>query len=77
MKIIIADLFSTAQIESLRSMGCDILYNDKLNGESLKQALAQFLPRILVVRSTKVTVDHFNACPQLEAVVRAGSGIKK
>lgn len=75
MKIIIADLFSTSHIESLRSMGCDVLYNDKLNGESLKQALSQFLPTILVVRSTKITVDHFNACPKLEAVIRAGSGI--
>lgn len=76
MKILIADLFSASHIESLKSLGFEILYNDKLNGESLKKALQEFQPTILVVRSTKVQADHFEATKSLEAVIRAGSGKK-
>lgn len=74
MRILIADLFSLSHIESLKSQGCEVLYDDKLNGESLEKAIASFDPHLLVVRSTKVQVNHFTAGKSLEAVIRAGSG---
>ncbi len=74
MRILIADLFSTSQIESLKSQGFEIHYDDKLNGESLQSAISSFDPNVLVVRSTKVQAPHFQAGKSLEAVIRAGSG---
>lgn len=74
MRILIADLFSSFHISSLKSQGFEVLYNEKLNNESLQAALISFDPHILVVRSTKVTSMHFNSAKSLEAVIRAGSG---
>jgi D-3-phosphoglycerate dehydrogenase len=74
MRVLIADLFSLSHIESLKAQGFEILYNDKLNGESLQAALSNFDPHVLVVRSTKVQSNHFLVAKSLEAVIRAGSG---
>ena len=74
MRLLIADLFSSSHIDSLKAQGFEVLYNDKLNGESLQEALSTFDPHILVVRSTKVQANHFTAAKSLEAVIRAGSG---
>eukprot|EP01016_Furgasonia_blochmanni_P047691 TRINITY_DN7033_c0_g1_i2.p1 TRINITY_DN7033_c0_g1~~TRINITY_DN7033_c0_g1_i2.p1 ORF type:complete len:476 (-),score=123.56 TRINITY_DN7033_c0_g1_i2:186-1613(-) len=74
-KVLIADLFSQENIDNLKKQGFTIQYNDKLNGESLTKALVEFQPTILVVRSTKVTAEHFAATKTLEVVIRAGSGV--
>ena len=42
MKVLIADLFSPTAIEEMKKAGIDIMYNDKLNGEQLKAAMAEF-----------------------------------
>ena len=74
MRILIADLFSVSHIENLKSQGFEILYDDKLIDESLQSALSFFDPQILVVRSTKVLANHFQAAKSLEVVIRAGTG---
>ena len=55
MKVLVADLFSEEGLKELSSMGVDVHYDDKLNGDSLAKAMAEFQPNVLVVRSTKVT----------------------
>ena len=42
MKVLIADLFSPAAIDEMKKAGIEIMYNDKLVGEPLKAALAEF-----------------------------------
>jgi hypothetical protein len=54
MRVLIADLFSPAAIEDMKKAGMEIVYNDKLNGDTLTAELTKFQPNVLVVRSTKV-----------------------
>lgn len=65
MKVLVADLFSEDGIKELRENGIEIIYDDKLNGESLKAAMADHQPTVLVVRSTKVTADIVDANKKL------------
>ena len=50
MKVLIADLFSEEKIKILKDLKFEIMYNDKLNGDSLVDAMKQFQPEVLVVR---------------------------
>lgn len=62
-------------MSKLKATGIDIKYNDKLNGKDLTKVMSEYQPNILVVRSTKVQPEQFDAAkPSLEAVIRAGSG---
>ena len=65
MKVLVADLFSEDGIKELRDSGIEIIYDDKLNGDSLKNAMAEHQPQVLVVRSTKVTADIVDANTKL------------
>jgi D-3-phosphoglycerate dehydrogenase / 2-oxoglutarate reductase len=73
IKVLIADLFSAAAKAELEKE-FDVKYDDKLNGETLKSALSEFKPEILVVRGTKVTGEMMETDPHLAYVVRAGQG---
>jgi len=74
MKVLVADQFSPAGLEEMKSAGIDVIYNADLNGESLKNAIADIKPQALVVRSTKVEKAHIDACTDLQLIVRAGAG---
>ncbi len=65
MKVLVADLFSQDGLKELEQAGIDVIYDHALNGDSLKNAMAQHQPNILVVRSTKVTSDIIDANPKL------------
>ncbi len=75
MKILIADKFETTGIEELKQAGCDVIYEPKLDSDALRDAIARLGPRVLVVRSTKVTAPMFEAGDSLGVVVRAGAGV--
>ena len=62
-------------MKKLKETGIDIKYNDKLSGKDLTKEMNEYKPNILVVRSTKVQPEQFDAAKtSLEAVIRAGSG---
>ena len=65
MKVLVADLFSEDGIKEMRDSGLEIIYDDKLNGDSLKKAMSEHQPTVLVVRSTKVTSDIIDANTKL------------
>jgi D-3-phosphoglycerate dehydrogenase len=65
MRVLVADQFSPAGLEEMKSAGIDLVYNADLNGESLKNAIAEIKPQALVVRSTKVEKAHIDACKEL------------
>jgi len=74
MKVLVADLFSEDGIKDMQASGIEVIYDHALNGESLQKAMAEHLPTILVVRSTKVTKEIVDANPKLQMVIRAGAG---
>lgn len=75
MKVLVADKFEAAGLEELAALGCEVLYEPKLEGESLGQRLSEARPEVLVVRSTKVTAAEMGKAASLALIVRAGAGV--
>jgi D-3-phosphoglycerate dehydrogenase / 2-oxoglutarate reductase len=73
MKVLIADKFEESGIESLKEIGCEVVYNPDLKDDSLVEAIRDSKADVLVVRSTKVT-EAALAAGRLSLVVRAGAG---
>ncbi|MEE2960360.1 MAG: NAD(P)-dependent oxidoreductase [Myxococcota bacterium] len=74
MRILLADELSEDIEDALKPLSSELKIDPTLKDESLVEALAEFQPSILVVRSTKVQLQHFEACPSLALVIRAGAG---
>jgi D-3-phosphoglycerate dehydrogenase / 2-oxoglutarate reductase len=74
MKVLVADKFSEAGLDELRSHGAEVHYGPDLAGDALAAAVAEERPEVLVVRSTRVTEPVLAAGP-LALVVRAGAGV--
>ncbi|HEY6909320.1 MAG TPA: 3-phosphoglycerate dehydrogenase [Myxococcales bacterium] len=75
MKVLVADKFEEAGLAGLTGLGCEVLYEPKLEGESLGRRLAETGADVLVVRSTKVTAAEMQAATGLSLIVRAGAGV--
>ena len=75
MKVLVADKFEAAGLEGLAALGCEVLYEPKLEGESLGHRLSEARPEVLVVRSTKVTAAEIERAASLALIVRAGAGV--
>ncbi len=74
LRILLADKLPESPLSTLRSSGCEIRMDPSLAKESLVQALAEFDPEVLVVRSTRVEKEHIEAAGRLGLIVRAGAG---
>jgi D-3-phosphoglycerate dehydrogenase / 2-oxoglutarate reductase len=75
MKVLVADKFEETGLTGLRALGCEVLYEPKLEGETLGARLAETRAEILVVRSTKVTAAEIAGASGLALIVRAGAGV--
>lgn len=75
MRVLVADKFEETGLEGLRSLGCEVYYEPKLEGESLGWRLRDTAAEVLVVRSTKVTAAEMDQARNLSLVVRAGAGV--
>ena len=75
MKVLIADSFPQTGCSELQKLGCEVGIEPDLKGSSLSEALERQQPDILIVRSTKVQEEQFNAAKGLALVIRAGAGI--
>ncbi len=73
MRILLADEFEQSGRDALASLGCEVRFEPKLKDEALVAAVGEFLPDVLVVRSTKVP-EAVLAAGALKLVVRAGAG---
>ena len=73
MTVLVADKFERTGLESLKALGCDVVYDPGLEGEALARALADRGADVLIVRSTKVDAAAL-ASGRLSLVVRAGAG---
>jgi len=74
VKLLIADQFEAEGIDELRRAGCELTYEPKLEGDSLRDAIARTGCVVLIVRGTKVTEPMLSAGGALSVVVRAGAG---
>ena len=73
MRVFIADKFEQSGRDRLAAIGCEVICQPGTKNEALVQAIRQFAPDVLVVRSTKVTAAMLEA-GALKLVVRAGAG---
>jgi D-3-phosphoglycerate dehydrogenase / 2-oxoglutarate reductase len=73
MKILIADKFPESGQAELSREGFELIYDPELKEASLVEAISSTGADVLVVRSTKVTGQMFEA-GRLSLVVRAGAG---
>ncbi len=74
MKVLIADKFESSGIEDLKKLGCVVIQDADLSGDSLGSALADSSAEVLIVRSTEVTADTIARGKHLKLIIRAGSG---
>ena len=75
MRVLIADEFDAASVESLRASGCIVEHDAALKGDALREAIAKVNCRVLIVRGTQVTAEMLEASDALSVVVRAGAGV--
>jgi D-3-phosphoglycerate dehydrogenase len=75
MKVLVADKFEASGLEGLKALGCEVLYDPKLEGDALGDRLRDSRAGILVVRSTKVTASEIEKATNLSLIVRAGAGV--
>ena len=73
MKVLVADKFEKSGLDGLAALGCEVISNPDLNGDSLRDELASTKAEVLIVRSTKVTADMIDAS-KLKVIIRAGAG---
>jgi D-3-phosphoglycerate dehydrogenase len=75
MKVLIADKFEKVGVDGLNELGCEVISRPELKAEDLPGALREIDPRILIVRSTKVSAEALKSGANLGLVIRAGAGI--
>jgi len=73
MKVLVADKFEQSGLDSLKSAGCEVVYQPDLKDDALTEAIGKTAADVLVVRSTNVTAPMLEA-GALALVVRAGAG---
>ena len=74
MVVLIADKFEQSGIDGLHALGCNVLYEPDLKGDSLRDALGSSGAQVLIVRSTQVTEPMLEV-GQVSLIVRAGAGV--
>ncbi len=74
MKILIADKFEDSGLEELKKIADEVVREPELKEDTLTKRITEFDPDVLIVRSTKVQPEQFNAARALKVVIRAGSG---
>lgn len=75
MKVLVADKLEQSALDGLKAIGCEVVQDADLNGDSLRDAIEREKPAVLVVRSTKVEADAMGAADALTLVIRAGAGV--
>jgi len=75
MRVLVADAFEKSGLDGLAALGCEVLYEPKLEGAALGARLAETGAETLVVRSTKVGAAEMAGASGLALIVRAGAGV--
>ncbi len=73
MKVLVADKFEDSGKQGLKDIGCDVVYEPELTGDTLAFKIEETGADVLIVRSTAVTRPMLEK-GRLALVVRAGAG---
>lgn len=73
MRVLVADKFEKSGLDGLKALGCEVISEPDLTGESLGAAIKEQKPEVLIVRSTKVDASMV-AESSLVLIIRAGAG---
>lgn len=74
MKVLVADKLETSGLEGIKRLGCEVIFEPDLSGDSLRDKVAESGADVLIVRSTKVPKEVSNA-GKLGLIIRAGAGV--
>ncbi len=74
MKVLVADKFEKVGIDGLQELGCRVRVEPGVTADDLPALLREYDPKILIVRSKKVTAAALEAGSGLSLVIRAGAG---
>ena len=74
LSVLIADKFNESGLDSLKTIGCSIIFEPQLTTDDLEAAVKQYDPDVIIVRSTKVTAAVLKAANSLSLIIRAGAG---
>ena len=74
-RVLIADKFEKVGVDGLKDLGCEVVERADAKADDLPALIRELDPKILIVRSTKVTEPALHAGPGLSLVIRAGAGI--
>lgn len=74
MKVLVADKLETSGLEGIKRLGCEVIFEPDLSGDSLRDMVAESGADVLIVRSTKVPKEVSNA-GKLGLIIRAGAGV--
>lgn len=75
MKVLVADKFEKVGVDGLQDLGCAVRMEPGVSAADLPALLREADPKILIVRSKKVTAEALEAASGLSLVIRAGAGI--
>ena len=67
--VLLADSFREESLKELEVLGCQADLNPALSDDALLSTIAENKPDILVVRSTKVTVEMMDASERLSLII--------
>ncbi|MDX2058887.1 MAG: NAD(P)-dependent oxidoreductase [Gemmatimonadales bacterium] len=74
-RVLIADKFEKVGVDGLKDLGCEVVQRADVKAEELPALLREVDPKILIVRSKKVSEEALRSGPRLSLVIRAGAGI--
>jgi D-3-phosphoglycerate dehydrogenase / 2-oxoglutarate reductase len=75
MRLLVADKFEKVGVDGLKDLGCEVIEDPDVKAEALPDRVREVNPKILIVRSKKVSEAALAAGPALSLVIRAGAGI--
>ncbi len=75
IRVLIADKFERAGVDGLKDLGCEVIERPDTTADELPALIKEIEPKILVVRSKKVTEPTLAAGGRLGLVIRAGAGV--
>ncbi|MGE0553270.1 MAG: phosphoglycerate dehydrogenase [Gemmatimonadales bacterium] len=74
-RVLIADKFEKVGVDGLKDLGCEVLERPDVKADELPALIEELDPKILIVRSKKVSEAALSAGSRLSLVIRAGAGI--
>ncbi|MBM4187702.1 MAG: hydroxyacid dehydrogenase [Gemmatimonadetes bacterium] len=74
-RVLVADKFERVGVDGLKDLGCEVIERPDIKLDELPAVIREVDPKILVVRSKKISQVVLEQAPRLALVIRAGAGI--